>query len=76
MMDAVGDLDFDGYVTLNGAHCFTANHEDIYKGCVPQEDIERLIQYQHDHPEMPFVLYTTIPGSLHMRMRLSERLPV
>ena len=54
MMDAVGDLDFDGYVTLNGAHCFTANHEDIYKGCVPQEDIERLIQYQHDHPEMPF----------------------
>jgi hypothetical protein len=55
MMDAVGDLDFDGYVTLNGAHCFTANHEDIYKGCVPQEDIERLIQYQHDHPEMPFV---------------------
>ena len=55
MMDAVGDLDFDGYVTLNGAHCFTANHENIYKGCVPQEDIERLIQYQHDHPEMPFV---------------------
>ena len=53
MMDAVGDLDFDGYVTLNGAHCFTANHEDIYKGCVPQEDIERLIQYQHKHPEMP-----------------------
>lgn len=55
MMEAVGDLDFDGYVTLNGAYCFTADQQDIYKGCVPQEDIERLIRYQHTHPEMPFV---------------------
>lgn len=55
MMDAVGDLDFDGYITLNGAHCFTANHQDIYKGCIPKEDIERLIGYHRRHPETPFV---------------------
>lgn len=55
MMDAVGDLEFDGYITLNGAHCFTADHQDIYKGCIPQEDIERLIGYHHRHPETPFV---------------------
>ena len=48
MMDAVGDLDFDGYVTLNGAHCFTANHEDIYKGTIRK---------------CRLFLYTTIPGS-------------
>lgn len=55
MMEAVGDLDFDGYVTLNGAYCFTADGQDIYKGCVPQEDIEHLIHYQHTYPEIPFV---------------------
>lgn len=55
MMEAVGDLDFDGYVTLNGAHCFTANHQDIYKSRIPEEDIDRLITYHATHPEFPFV---------------------
>lgn len=56
MMKAVGFLPFDGFVTLNGSHCFTAlGGEDIYKGCIPQEDIERLIVYSHRHPEIPFV---------------------
>lgn len=55
MMKAVGDLEFDGYITLNGAHCFTADHRDIHKACIPQEDIERLIGYHHHHPETPFV---------------------
>lgn len=56
MMKAVGFLSFDGFVTLNGSHCFTAlGGEDIYKGCIPQEDIERLIVYSHRHPEIPFV---------------------
>ena len=34
MMDAVGHLPFDGFITLNGAHCFTSDHQDIYKGRV------------------------------------------
>ncbi len=56
MMKAVGFLPFDGFVTLNGSHCFTAlGGEDIYKGCIPQEDIERLIVYSRRHPEIPFV---------------------
>ena len=57
MMDAVVTWISTGYVTLDG-HIASKNHGDIYKGCVPQEDIERLIQYQHDHPEMPFVFCT------------------
>lgn len=55
MMEAVGHLEFDGYITLNGAYCFTADHKDIYKNGIPEEDVERLIAYSHEHPEIPFV---------------------
>lgn len=55
MMEAIGDLEFDGYITLNGSYCFTADHRDIYKSCIPQDDIERLIAYDHQHPGTPFV---------------------
>lgn len=55
MMDAVGHLEFDGYITLNGAYCFTADHQDIYKSLIPEEDVERLISYSHEHSETPFV---------------------
>lgn len=59
MLDAIGNLEFDGYITLNGAHCFTATHEDIFKQGIPHEDIERLIAYHHTHPDIPFVF---VPG--------------
>lgn len=55
MMKAVEGLTFDGYITLNGAYCFTAEQKDIYKGCIPEEDIERLIQYHKQRPNVPFV---------------------
>lgn len=55
MMEAVGHLEFDGYITLNGAYCFTADYKDIYKNGIPEEDVERLIAYSHEHPEIPFV---------------------
>lgn len=55
MTEAVGDIEFDGYITLNGAYCFTADNKDIYKNRIPEEDLERLIEYSHDHPEIPFV---------------------
>lgn len=54
LINGLDDLDFDGYITLNGGHCFTASHQDIYKGVIPQEDIERLIQYSKSHA-YPFV---------------------
>lgn len=55
MMEAVGHLPFDGFITLNGAHCFTSAQQDIYKGNIPEDDIERLIGYHHQHPETPLV---------------------
>lgn len=55
MQKAVGNLPFDGYITLNGAYCFTSDHKDIYKGSIPEDDIERLILFNKQHPELPFV---------------------
>ncbi len=55
MVKAVGHLDFDGYITLNGAHIFTADQTDIHKDCIPQPDIAQLVNYHRQHPETPFV---------------------
>lgn len=55
MKEAIGDLEFDGFIILNGAHCFTADHRLIHKTQIPADDIERLIKYYHEHPENPFV---------------------
>lgn len=54
LINNLGDLQFDGYVTMNGAYCFTAEGEPIYKGTIPAEDIERLVDYHRAHP-IPFV---------------------
>lgn len=54
LINNLGDLEFDGYITVNGSYCFTAGHQPIYKGCIPQEDIERLITFQQKYP-VPFV---------------------
>lgn len=52
LINNLGDLEFDGFITMNGAHCFTSDNEDIYKAVIPKEDIERLIAYfsSHDYP--------------------------
>ena len=50
LINNLSDLEFDGYITVNGSYCFTAGHQPIYKGCIPQEDIERLITFQQKYP--------------------------
>ena len=52
LINNLGDLKFDGFVSMNGAHCYTADSTDIYRGTIPSEDIERLISYcsTHDYP--------------------------
>lgn len=62
LINNLSDLEFDGYITVNGSYCFTAGHQPIYKGCIPQEDIERLITFQQKYP-VPFVLYTAMKCS-------------
>lgn len=54
LIDNLGDEEFDGYITVNGSYCFTSGHQPIYKGCIPREDLERLIDFYREHP-FPFV---------------------
>lgn len=41
----LGDLTFDGYVTLNGGYCLAGESEVIYKRSIAEEDIESLLHY-------------------------------
>lgn len=54
LINNLDGLEFDGYLTVNGSYCFTARHEPIYKGSIPQEDIEQLIDF-HRTDDTPFV---------------------
>ncbi len=54
----LGDLTFDGYITLNGAYCVNAAHEVIHKSVIPREDIETLIRYQEENERFPCAFMT------------------
>lgn len=52
-IDNVGDLVFDGYITVNGGLCLAGTDKVIYRHCIPQEDIEAMIRYQETVEEFP-----------------------
>lgn len=49
----LGDLKFDGYITLNGGYVFAGEDEVIYKQSIPDKDIEALIRYQEKESSFP-----------------------
>ena len=49
----LGDLEFDGYVTLNGGYVFVGKDDVIYKHSIPDKDIEALVRYQNQEGEFP-----------------------
>lgn len=51
----LGDLQFDGYITLNGGYCFSGNHI-IYKHHIPKEDIGKLLDYLQYKESFPCIL--------------------
>ncbi|MDR0700353.1 MAG: Cof-type HAD-IIB family hydrolase [Tannerella sp.] len=48
----LGDLEFDGYITLNGGYCFVGN-KVIFKKPVPPEDVEAFIRYGEEVEHLP-----------------------
>ncbi len=52
-IDNVGDLVFDGYITVNGGLCLVGTDKVIYRHCIPKEDIEAMIHYQETVEEFP-----------------------
>ena len=49
----LGNLKFDGYVTLNGGYCFAGEDEVIYRHNIPDDDIESLIHYMETVETFP-----------------------
>ena len=58
-IDGLGDLSFDGYITMNGAYCVDARHELIHKSIIPLDDIEALIRYQEEKEQFPVAFMTS-----------------
>ena len=48
----LGDLEFDGYITLNGAYCMVGN-EVIYKKSISRGDIEAFVGYEEKTTPIP-----------------------
>jgi len=43
VINNLGTLEFDGYVTMNGAYCLAGKSEVIYKNSIPDEDLQTLV---------------------------------
>lgn len=48
----LGELQFDGYVTMNGAYCY-AGDEVIFKLPIPHEDVMSMLELQRSYKEFP-----------------------
>lgn len=44
-LQILDNIQFDGYIILNGSHCFTSSGQDIYKHPISKEDISRLVNW-------------------------------
>lgn len=49
----LGDLQFDGYVTINGGYCIAGTQEVIYKHSICSEDVEALLEYMETTETFP-----------------------
>ena len=46
----LGDIRFDGYISINGGYCTVENNKCIYKNHIPKSDIEALVDFQKKNP--------------------------
>ena len=61
----LGDLEFDGYITLNGAYC-NVGKEVIYKKSIPRGIIEAFVQYEEEIAHIPCFFVEADKASANM----------
>ncbi len=44
------DLQFDGYITANGAYCITNENESLLSNLIPKDNLTNLAEYQKQKP--------------------------
>ncbi|MBB4035621.1 hypothetical protein GGR21_001514 [Dysgonomonas hofstadii] len=50
----LGDIEFDGFITVNGSCCITTEGQVIGKRLIPREELESLLSYQEKVMQFPF----------------------
>lgn len=59
LINNLGSLKFDGYITLNGSYTLTGDKKPIHKNGIKKEDIEALVRYQQDGKGFPCTFVTS-----------------
>lgn len=44
-LSVLNGIEFDGFIIMNGIHCYTPDGKDIHKEAIPAEDINRLAEW-------------------------------
>ncbi len=55
VIDNLGDLEFDGYVTVNGSCCYIGRNTVIYRREIPAVAIGHLIRYEEEQESFPCI---------------------
>ena len=55
VINNLGKLEFDGYITLNGSCCYAGKDKVIYKRTIPFEDIRRMIELEKGAESFPCI---------------------
>ena len=55
-INMLGDLEFDGYITINGGLCFAGKEQVIYQHTIEKEDIRTLINYMETKENFPVII--------------------
>lgn len=52
------DCEFDGYITMNGAYCMTADKMPIFKQAISQTEIQEMLNFQKNVMDFPCMAAT------------------
>lgn len=51
----LGNMEFDGYVTLNGSYCYAGRDKVIYRRGIPGGDVQKLVRFQQEKETFPCI---------------------
>lgn len=69
----LGDMEFDGYITLNGSCCWVGD-EEIFRKSIPKEDIAAFVRYQEENGVIPCFFVEADAISANTRADVMERM--
>ncbi|MCM1108132.1 MAG: Cof-type HAD-IIB family hydrolase [Clostridium sp.] len=61
-VDNLGELEYDGMITVTGAHCFTAEGRVIAHTPVPEADVRRVVKHVESEPTGAYPVIFVCPG--------------